>query len=180
MNSTYRKIEDLCEEQDQQRVEEVDCLDGDVERICLLVHVRSHDGDSNQHTGINNDEANSLCDTASLAKSNEQTLDQDVSKSADDEVIHGGLELDVQEAPLVQSLWIRIEDVSWVLVHLDGSLSDTPDLDGGPAEDGKHGNDCADCEDDFTGRVALGHLPEAENDHLWEANEDLQSVSTGL
>lgn len=110
-----------------------------------------------------------------MAKADEHALQEDVEQYRYYEEVRGSLELDIEEAPLIERHWVRVEDVGGVLVHSNGALSDADDLGGGPSKNAHHRDDCEDGKCDFAGRVANSEFPEAEDDHLGEADEDLES-----
>ena len=129
----YRLAKDIREHQQEDGADKVNDTYRDVEGIRLLVHVRRHDRNANQEDGLDEHESDSLCDSASLAESDEQALDQDVDQHRDDEEIRCRLELYVEEAPLVKRDWIRVEDVCWVLVHGDTAACKSDDFARCPA-----------------------------------------------
>ena len=99
---TYRLVKDLGEDQQENGVQEADHGDCNVERIHLLVHVGTHDTHANQVESLNDDKSDRLCDSGFLSEGNEHALDQEVDQDRDDEEVCGGLELDVEESPLVE------------------------------------------------------------------------------
>lgn len=110
--------------------------------------------------------------SAALSKTDEHGLDEQVSEPWDDEPVGGGLELDVEEPPLVESDGVRVEDVGGVLVHGNGALRNANDLGRSPRQDTDHGEDGQDGENDKTSRIPLSKLPEAEHHHLRETDEN--------
>lgn len=110
--------------------------------------------------------------TTPLSQSNKHGLDEDVSEDWDDEVIRSGLELDIEEAPLVERDRVGVQDVGWVLVHGNGALGNPDDLGRRPAENADHSDQGEDGQNDLTSRVALCKLPEAQDHHLGETDED--------
>ena len=55
----------------------------------------------------------------------------------------------------------------------DTASRSSPHFDGCPGEDDHDCDDHGDSENNFGGRVAFGHFPEAKDDHLGETDEDL-------
>lgn len=123
-----RQAEDAGEEKQEDGVEEVQGADGNVEGIGLLVHVRSENTDDNEEDGLDDEEGNGLESAVALTKSDEHSLEKKVSQDGDDEVVGSSLELNVEETPLVKRDRIRVEDVSWVLVHRHGTTGKTNNL----------------------------------------------------
>lgn len=123
-----RQGEDAGEEEQEDGVEEVEEADEDVENVGLLVHVGCEDTDDNEEDGLDYEEGDGLEGAAALAKSDKHTLEEEVTQDGDDEVVCSGLELDVEETPLVKRNGIRVEDVSRVLVHRHGATGKTNDL----------------------------------------------------
>jgi hypothetical protein len=169
---TYRLSENLREHQQEERADKVDSSDGNVETVRLLVHPRAQYADTNEKGKLDQDEGNCLCLSTLLSKANEHGLDEQVSEPWDDEPVSRGLELYVQETPLVESNWVRVKNVGRVLVHGNGALCDADHLGRSPTKNTNHGNHGQDGEDNDTSGVALGQLPETEHHHLGEANED--------
>jgi len=165
-------LEDLSKHEHEECSEEVDSSNGNVETVGLLVHPRAKDRHADKESKFNQDKSDGLDVATSLRKSDEHGLDEDVDEPWDDEPVRGSLELDVEEAPLVECDRVRVQDVSGVLVHGDGALRNADDLGRGPSEDANHGEHGQDGKDSQTSRVAAGKLPEAENHHLREANEN--------
>jgi hypothetical protein len=117
--STYWKVENSREEEEKENVEQIDRSNRNIESISLLIHVWFHNTNGDEERSFNDDQSNSLEDGTLLSKSNEKTLDEKIAKNNSNEIVHAGLELDVEKAPLVQRVWIRVENVSWVFVHAD-------------------------------------------------------------
>lgn len=70
--------------------------------------------------------------SSALSESDEQRLDQDVTKHWHDEVISGSPKLNVKKSPFVKGGWIGVENVGWILVHGDRSFGNSEDLERGP------------------------------------------------
>ena len=136
---TYRLLEDLSEHQQENCAKEVNCSDGNVESVGLLVHPRAEDGDTNEKSSLDQDKGNGLGLSAGLSKADKHGLDKDVGKPWDDEPVCCSLELDIQKAPLVQRDRIRVEDVGRVLVHGNRALRNADDLGRSPSKDANHG-----------------------------------------
>ena len=116
---TYRLIKDLCEEQQEDGAKEVESSNGDIESIRLLVHVRAHDGDTNEERYLDNNESDGLRRTVALCETNKHGFDNGVGQDRNDEVVHVSPKLDIEKAPLVESNGIRVQNVGGVLVHDD-------------------------------------------------------------
>jgi hypothetical protein len=168
----YRLVENLRKHQEKDRADKIDHADRDIEAVRLLVHIRPHNTNANQVNRLNNYECNSLKDSVILSQSNEETLDEDIDQGWYDPEICSGLELNVEESPLIQRYRIRVEDVSRVLVHGNAPARKTDDFGGSPSQDGNHCEDRKDGQDNLSTRVTLGKLPEAENSHLRESDKD--------
>jgi len=169
---TYRRVEDTCKDEEEDGADEVDDGDGDVEAVRLLVHVGSKNAHGDQEDGLDDDQRDGLQGAAALGQGDEHALEEDVDEHGDDEVVGRRLELDVEEAPLVEGDRVGVEDVGRVLVHGDAAARQADDLARGPGEDGEHGEDGEDGQDHFRARVVARELPEAEHHHLREADED--------
>lgn len=91
----YRLVENRGENQQENRVNEVNSCNRDVESVGLLVHPWPENADTNQEAGLDDNQCNSLGDAAILAKSNEQSLDQYISQTWHDEIVGSSSELDV-------------------------------------------------------------------------------------
>lgn len=63
-------------------------------------------------------------------------------------------------------------------MHRDGTTGKTDDLGRSPGEYANHSEDSEDGKNDFGSRVTLGELPETENDHLRETDEDQTEKNT--
>ncbi|KAH0281834.1 TRP-domain-containing protein, partial [Aureobasidium melanogenum] len=127
---------------------------------------------------LDDEEGDGLECATTLTEGDKHALEKEVSQDWDDEVVGSGLELDVEEAPLVKRDGIRIEDVGRVLVHRDGTTGKTDDLGRSPGEYANHSEDSEDGKNDFGSRVTLGELPETENDHLRETDENQTEKNT--
>jgi len=123
-----RQGEDAGEEEQEDGVEEVEEADENVENVGLLVHVGCEDADDDEEDGLDDEEGDSLKGAATLAKSDKHTLEEEVTQDGNNEVVCSGLELDVEETPLVKRNWIRVEDVGGILVHRHGTTGKTNDL----------------------------------------------------
>lgn len=95
-----------------------------------------------------------------------------LGKQRNNEPVGGGLVLNVEEAPLVQSNGVGVEDVGRVLVHGNGALRNTNNLGGSPSEYAEHDKHAENSEDNKTSRVALSEFPETKDHHHGETNED--------
>lgn len=91
----YWLVENRGENQQENRVDEVDGCNGDVESVGLLVHPWPENADTNQEAGLDDNQCNSLGDAATLAESDEQSFDQNVSQTWHDEIIGSSSKLDV-------------------------------------------------------------------------------------
>lgn len=98
----YRLVENFGEDKQEDCVQEVDHHNGDVERIHLLVHVRAHDADADQEKCLDNDKSDRLGNAVLLSQCDEHSLNQEVYQNRHDEEVSSSLELDVEEAPLVE------------------------------------------------------------------------------
>jgi len=92
---TYRLIEDCREHKQEDDIKEIDCRNGDIEGVGLLVHPRSKNANSNEEASLDDDQSNGLSCAAALSKGDEQGLDKDVREKWHDEVVCCGAELDV-------------------------------------------------------------------------------------
>ena len=88
-------VEDRGENQQENRVDEVDGCDGDVEGIGLLVHPWSENADTDQEAGLNDNQCDSLGGAAVLAKGDEQCFDQNIRQTRHDEIVGSSTKLDV-------------------------------------------------------------------------------------
>lgn len=91
----YWLVKDRGENQQENRVDEVDGCDGNVEGVSLLVHPWPENADTNQGAGLYDNQCDGLGDAAVLAKSDEQCFDQNISQTWHDEVVGSSTELDV-------------------------------------------------------------------------------------
>lgn len=69
--STYWLVEDGRKDQQENDVEKIDCSDRDVESIGLFVHPGSEYTDTNEESGLNYHQSDSLGNAAALSKRNE-------------------------------------------------------------------------------------------------------------
>ena len=141
--------ESIREDQKKDGIQEVDGADGDVEDVGLLVHEWPQYADSNQKSSLDDEQSNSLSDRGFLGKCNEHSLEQNVSKHCHNEPIGGSLVLDVEEAPLVEAFGIGVEDVCWVLMHIDRLLSERYHFVRSPAQSCGHRDEDYQSKDDF-------------------------------
>lgn len=91
----YWLVEDRGENQQENSVKEVDCCDGDVKCVGLLVHPWPENADANEKASLDDNQCNGLSDAAVLAKSDEQCFDQNITQTRHDEVVGGRTELDI-------------------------------------------------------------------------------------
>lgn len=169
---TYGLLEDLREHKQEECTKEVDGGNSDVETVGLLVHPGAENRDANEKGKLDKNESDSLDGSTALRETNKHGLDEDVSEPRNDEPVSSGLELYVEETPLVESNGIGVENVGRVLVHSDGALCKANNLGRGPSKDTNHGQHGQDRQDDETSRITTCELPEAEDHHLRKANED--------
>lgn len=164
-------VKDLGEDHQKDRVDKVDGADGNVERVGALVHPWAKDAGGNQGAGFNDEKTHGLNGSRVLRKGDEHGLESQVAKVGQDEVIGGGSELHVEEAPLVKCLGVREEDIGRVVVHDDGAAGNHNHLEGGPAERGRHSDQEKDSQDHQGSRIVLGELPQAHDGHGREPDE---------
>ena len=171
--TTYRLVEDISEDEQEDSAEEAHGSNGDIQTVGLLVHPRSDDADANEPSSLDDQEADCLGDRAALRKSHKDRLAQDVGKLGKDEVVGSCTILDVEETPFVQGCGIRVQDICRVLVQRDGAFRDPNDLERSPDESGRHGDEVENGDYDFSGRVSHRQLPQAENGHLSVGDQNL-------
>jgi len=169
---TYGLLEYFGENQEEDGAEKVDGGNGNVETVGLLIHVWAQDAHTDEEASLDQDESDGLDSAVLLGKPNEHGFNKSVGQDGNDEVVHGSLELHIQETPLVESGGIRVQDVGGVLVHGNGPLGNAHHFGRSPSQDADHGDQGKDGQDHLAGGVALGKLPEAEDHHLREADEN--------
>jgi len=99
---TYRLVKHFGENEQEDGVQQVDHGNRNVESVHLLVHVRAHDTNADQEQCFNDEKSNGLNDASFLTKTDKHSLHQEVNEHRDDEEVRSGLELHVEEAPLVE------------------------------------------------------------------------------
>jgi hypothetical protein len=137
----YRLVEDLSEDEQENCVQEVDHSDRNVEGVHLLVHVGAHDAHADQEQSFDDEESHSLDNASFLAETDEHSLDEEVDENRDDEEVRSGLELHVEEAPLVEGDRVRVENVGRALVHGDTPACEANDLCRCPCQNSDHSED---------------------------------------
>ncbi|GJC91466.1 spore wall protein 2-like [Colletotrichum higginsianum] len=162
---------DVCEDEQEDRVDKVDGEDGDVERVGRLVHEGAEHADGDEGGGLEDDEGDGLADADALAEGDDGGLGEDVADEGHDEVVGRGAVLHVQEPPLVDDGRVREEHVGRVLVRQDGLLGDADDLERGPDEGEERAEEEDDGQHDERRGVGLHELPEAQHRHLREPDE---------
>ena len=173
---TYRLVEHLGEDQQEDDVDEVDHDDGDVERVRLLVHPRTQDADAHEQGGLDENQGDGLREEALLGEPDEGGLEEDVGEHGHDEVVRRGPVLHVEEAPLVQRGRVGVEDVARILVHVGRLARQSDHLPGRPGQGDGEREEEEDREYDLGRGIASGQLPEAQDAHLRVTDEGL-SVS---
>ena len=166
-------VKDASEDEEEDGADEVDDADCNVEAVGLLVHVWAQNADNDEEDCLDDNESNCLQRAIVLRQSDEHSFDENISEDWDNKVVGRGLELDVEESPLVERDGIGVENVSRILVHGHGSLRQANNLQGSPGKDDNHGDDGENGENDLTSRITNGKLPKAEDNHLRKANQDL-------
>lgn len=166
-----RLVEDLSEEEQEDGVKEVDGLDGDVVDVGFLVHPGTQHTDGDEHGRFDDDKGHRLHDGGRLAQTDEHALDEDIDEDRDDKVVGRRAVLHVQEAPLVQTGGVRVEDVGRVPVHGDGAFGEANNLDSRPTQCSNHRHDHDDGQNDLGDRITVGQFPKTQHNHLRETNQ---------
>lgn len=166
-------VEDIGEYKEEDCADEIDRRNSNIETVDLLVHIRPQNAHSDKEGSLNQNQCNGLSSSAPLSEANKHTLNENVNQEWNNEIVSRSLKLNVEETPLVQRNWIRIENICWVLMHGDGALGDANYFGRSPSKDANHSDYCENSQNDFGGGISNRQLPETKNNHLRETNQDL-------
>ena len=170
-NNQSRCAKHIGKDEDENGIEEIDDANRNVEGVGALVHPGTENGGTDERGSFDNENTDSLSNRLMLAESDEEGLDNRVAKHRNDEVVRRGAELNVEEAELVETLRISIEDIGGIAVHSNGSASDHDDLEGAPGQRAEDAEQEKDGENNDGRRVDLGKFPQAEDGELGHADE---------
>ena len=108
MEKSYRLVEDIGKDKKENGVQEIDDSNGDVEGVRLFVHPGPKNANGDEGNRFNDNKCDTLNSRRRLSESNENCFDDNVYHERQDEVIRCSTKLNVEEAPLVQSLGVRV------------------------------------------------------------------------